>query len=213
MNLNGLKQWAGRTETVEDAIALAPLHAMAATLDHDGPAPGAADPLAPCWHWLYFLPAAPLSTLGPDGHPQRGGSLPPVPLPRRMWVAGRMDFLRPLRVGSPIRRTSRIADVSSKQGRTGPLVFVRVHHELHDTSGVCLAEVQDIVYRDTPQAGDAPPAAPAARTDEQFCRRLDPDPVLLFRYSALTFNGHRIHYDRPYATGVEGYPAWWSMAR
>ena len=111
-----------------------------------------------------------------------------------------------LQAGTNVTRTSRIADVSAKQGRTGPLVFVRVHHEISDAQGVAITEGQDIVYREMAQTGETPPAAPAARTDEQFSRRITPDPVLLFRYSALTFNGHRIHYDRPYAMGEEAYP-------
>lgn len=206
MDLDDLKQWTGRTETLQDHITLAPLQALAATLDRDDPPPGPGDEVAPCWQWLYFLPLHPLRAISTDGHPKRGGFLPPVPLPRRMWAGSRMALRHALRAGSAVTRTSRIADVSAKQGRTGPLVFVRVHHEISDAQGVAITEEQDIVYREMPQAGETPPAAPAARTDEQFSRRIAPDPVLLFRYSALTFNGHRIHYDRPYAMGEEAYP-------
>ena len=158
------------------------------------------------WHWLYFLPLHRQSELGPDGHAKRGGFLPPVPLPRRMWAGGRFDFRRPLRVGDAIRRTSTIADVSLKEGRTGPLVFVLVRHEVATGEGVALVEEHDIVYRDLPEAGEAAPAPRPARADAAWRRDIHPDDVLLFRYSALTFNGHRIHYDRRYVTEVEGYP-------
>ncbi len=205
MDYEALKQWIGRTETLEDQATFAPLKALSATLDRDDPAPQTGDAVAPCWQWLYFLPLHPLSGIGADGHPKRGGFLPPVPLPRRMWAGSRMAFHHALRAGSAISRTSRIANVSVKQGRSGVLVFVQVQHEISDARGVAIAEHQDIVYRGMPQPGDS--ATPqAARTDEQFSRRITPDPVLLFRYSALTFNGHRIHYDRPYATDQESYP-------
>ncbi|MCX7222217.1 MAG: MaoC family dehydratase N-terminal domain-containing protein, partial [Burkholderiales bacterium] len=134
------------------------------------------------------------------------GFLPPVPLPRRMWAGSRMVFRHALQAGSAVIRTSRIADISAKQGRTGTQVFVRVNHQISDAQGLAIVEDHDIVYREMPLAGETPPQAPAARTDEQFSRRITPDPVLLFRYSALTFNGHRIHYDRPYAMGEEAYP-------
>ena len=206
MHLEDLKQWVGKTETLEDHVTLAPMAALAATLDRNDPPPRLGDDLAPCWHWLYFLPVHPLATIAADGHPKRGGFLPPVALPRRMWGGSRFSFMHPLRAGSTVTRTSRIADISAKQGRSGPLVFVRVHHELSDTQGLAIVEDHDIVYREMPLAGETPPQAPPARTDEQFSRRITPDPVLLFRYSALTFNGHRIHYDRPYAMGEEAYP-------
>ena len=206
MHLEDLKQWVGKSETLEDHVTLAPMAALAATLDRDDMPPLPGQALAPCWHWLYFLPVHPLAMIGTDGHPKRGGFLPPVPLPRRMWAASRMEFRHALRAGSTVTRTSRIADITAKQGRSGPLIFVRVHHELSDSQGLAIAEDQDIVYREMPQASDTPPQVLAARTDEHFSRRITPDPVLLFRYSALTFNGHRIHYDRPYAMGEEGYP-------
>jgi 3-methylfumaryl-CoA hydratase len=196
--------WVGRTETVEDLVSPAPVRLMRATLDH---APGdAGDVLPPLWHWLYFLPGERQSNIGVDGHPRRGGFLPPVTLPRRMWAGGRLRFLRPLRIGSPVRRVSRIASVQSKEGRSGRLVFVTVLHEVSDAQGLAVSEEQDIVYRDAPAPGASAPAAPVAPTDEQFSRVVTPDPVLLMRYSALTFNGHRIHYDRPYAMQEEAYP-------
>ena len=160
----------------------------------------------PLAHWLYFLPSALQGEIGADGHPRRGGFLPPVSLPRRMWAGGRLRFHHDLKVGDEAERRSTIANVSAKHGRSGPLVFVTVRHEVADARGVALTEEHDIVYRDDP-APQAPAAAQVpARTDEAFGRELVPDPVLLFRYSALTFNGHRIHYDRGYVTEVERYP-------
>lgn len=200
------RDWIGREERREDVLTAAPLAAWFATLDRDDAPPRAGDALPPLAHWLYFLPLAKTGELGPDGHPKRGGFLPPVPLRRRMWAGGRFAFLAPLRVGESVTRVSRLVDVSAKRGRSGELVFVTVRHEIAGPRGLALTEEHDIVYRDPPAAG-APEAPPlAAPTDETFSREIAPDPVLLFRYSALTFNGHRIHYDRAYATDVEGYP-------
>jgi 3-methylfumaryl-CoA hydratase len=201
-----LNDWLGRTSEADDVLNARPVTAMSATLDRDDPPPVAGDALPPLWHWLYFLPADRQSAIGADGHPKRGGFLPPVPLPRRMWAGGRLEFLQPLHVGQAVKRTSRIADISTKQGRSGALVFVRVRHEIANEQGLALTEEHDIVYRDPPQPGAAAEPPPSAPADEQFSRSITPDPVLLFRYSALTFNGHRIHYDRSYVTEVEGYP-------
>jgi 3-methylfumaryl-CoA hydratase len=201
-----LQQWIGRTETRSDQVTPVPVAALSATLDRDDPLPQPGDALPPLWHWLYFLPIHRHSELGPDGHAQRGGFLPPVPLPRRMWAGGRLEFHHPLRVGETITRVSRIMDVRHKQGRTGALVFVLVRHEVSNANGVALTEEHDIVYRDHPGPNDPAPSPPAAPTDAIWQRTVRPDDVLLFRYSALTFNGHRIHYDRRYATEVEGYP-------
>jgi len=158
------------------------------------------------WHWLYFLPIHPQSELAADGHAKLGGFLPPVLLPRRMWAGGRFEFHHPLRIGETLTRTSRIVDVRHKEGRTGPLVFVVVRHEIGNAEGIALIEEQDIVYREHPKPG-APASAPQpAPSNATWERKVQADDVLLFRYSALTFNGHRIHYDRRYATEVEGYP-------
>ncbi|MFN4004397.1 MAG: MaoC family dehydratase N-terminal domain-containing protein [Hylemonella sp.] len=205
-DLASLRQWIGRSETRDDLIAATPMAALAATLDHDLPYPAAGTPLPPLWHWIYFTPLTRASEIGPDGHARRGGFLPPVPLPRRMWAGGRLEFMQPLRVGETARRVSTIQDVTVKEGRSGALVFVCVRHAYSGSNGLALTEEHDIVYRDAPQPGAAQPEPVAAARDEQFCRTIVPDPVLLFRYSALTFNGHRIHYDRSYVTGVEGYP-------
>src|SRR5688500_18531002 len=196
-----LKQWIGRSETLHDVATPTPFAALSATLDRGAERPPDGTELPPLWHWLYFLPLHRASEIGPDGHARRGGFLPPVPLPRRMWAGGRFEFHAPLRIGETVVRTSQIADVSSKSGRSGELVFVRVRHEFANAQGVAFSEEHDIVYRG-PSRDERPP--PVAGTDEQFSRTVTPDPVLLFRYSALTFNGHRIHYDQPYVTQVEG---------
>ena len=206
VDIGALRQWLGRTERRSDSVHAAPLAALAATLDRDEtlPAPGAE--LPPLWHWLFFTPLARQSQIGADGHAQRGGFLPPVPLPRRMWAGGRLEFLQPLRVGDEITRDSRIVKVDAKSGRSGELVFVTVLHEISNARGIALTEEHDIVYRDMPAAGAPQPKPQPAPRNQNFARAIVPDPVLLFRYSALTFNGHRIHYDRPYVTQVEGYP-------
>ena len=208
VDLDQLREWIARTETRVDEATGAPIAALSATLDREDPEPEPGTDVPPLWHWLYFLPLAKQSDIGPDGHAKRGGFLPPVPLPRRMFAGGRLEFRHPLQVGDTITRTSRILDVSGKQGRSGMLVFVTVRHEFANARGVALTEEHDIVYRENPRP-DAPVPVPKpqpAPSGEAFSREIVPDPVLLFRYSALTFNGHRIHYDRPYVTGVEGYP-------
>jgi 3-methylfumaryl-CoA hydratase len=203
-----LEDWVGRTQGQDDVVTAAPVRALSATLDRDDPAPVPGTELPPLWHWLYFLPTARASEIGPDGHPQRGGFLPPVAQPRRMWAGGRLRWEagNPLRVGDAVRRDSRIASLQRKSGRSGDLVFVTVVHELRNAAGLALTEEHDIVYRDAPRPGDAAPPPVAAETGAPWQRVLTPDDVLLFRYSALTFNGHRIHYDRHYVTEVEGYP-------
>jgi 3-methylfumaryl-CoA hydratase len=206
MDMPYLREWLGRTESRSDHVTPTPVTALSATLDRADALPQDGDVLAPLWHWLYFLPVHRQSELGPDGHAARGGFLPPVPLPRRMWAGGRLQFHYPLRVGAAITRVSRIVDVSHKEGRSGPLVFVLVRHEIGNAEGVALTEEHDIVYRDNPKPDDPAPKPLAAPADHAWLREIAPDDVLLFRYSALTFNGHRIHYDRRYVTEVEGYP-------
>jgi 3-methylfumaryl-CoA hydratase len=199
MDIDYLRQWIGRTETRVDTVTAGPMAALSATFDRDDPRPGVGDSVPPLWHWLWFWDAHRQSELGPEGHAKTGGFLPPVPLPRRMWAGGRFEFQRALRAGETVTRVSRIADVRAKQGRTGALVFVTVRHEIGDA----MTEEQDIVYRDHTKTDAASMQAPG---DPMWTRTIVPDDVLLFRYSALTFNSHRIHYDRRYATEVEGYP-------
>ncbi len=206
LDIAHLQQWVGREETRTDAVTVAPMVALSATLDRDDPPPRPGDALPPLWHWLYFLPHPRQSELGPDGHARLGGFLPPVPLPRRMWAGWRLEFHRPVRVGENITRVSRIASVDHKRGRSGDLVFVLVRHETRNGEGVAITEEQDIVYREPPAPNESASVPPSAPSGAVWRRTIHADDVLLFRYSALTFNGHRIHYDRRYTTEVEGYP-------
>jgi 3-methylfumaryl-CoA hydratase len=199
-----LADWVGRETEEQDVVAPGPVRGLVASLHSQLVTPQPGEPTPLLAHWLYFLPYTPAAETGSDGHPRRGGFLPPVPLPRRMWAGSDITFHRPLAIGAEVVRRSRIADVSEKHSRTGALIFVRVDHEVRDGDGPVVSERQTIVYRDLP-AGAPPPPQPAP-ANTQWRRQIEPDPVLLFRYSALTFNGHRIHYDRSYATGEEGYP-------
>jgi len=201
-----LQTWQGQSEVLDDLITPAPLRALSATLDRDDPLPQAGAELPPLWHWLFFLPHHRQSEIGTDGHAKRGGFLPPVPLPRRMWAGGRLHWHAPLRVGDVVKRVSTIESVTHKAGRSGDLLFVLVKHEVHNAQGLCLTEEHDIVYRPAAQPSDPVPPPVAAQQQASWQRNITPDDVLLFRYSALTFNGHRIHYDRKYVTDVEGYP-------
>ena len=197
------KDWIGRTDERHDVATAAPLVSLSALLDRDDLPPKEGDAAPPLAHWLYFLPNYRQSEAGADGHAKTGSFMPPVPLPRRMWAGSRLEFLRPIRVGSRISRLSRIVDVAPKEGRSGPLLFVTVRHEVRDEGGVVLTDEHDIVMRGESALANAPKPAP---TNETWKREIHPDPVLLFRYSAVTFNSHRIHYDHPYVTKVEGYP-------
>jgi 3-methylfumaryl-CoA hydratase len=206
-DLDHLRQWIGRTSEASDVVTAQLVKGLRATLFQEigDPQPGDAAPWTA--HWCLAQPVFPMSALSPDGHPTRGGFLPPVPLPRRMWAGGELEFLEPLRVGDVSTRTSRIADVTMKTGSTGVLCFVSVDHLVTTPRGTALRERQDIVYRDVSTAQASAPAKPAAPPPPAQHRESHlADPVLLFRYSALTFNGHRIHYDRDYVTKVEGYP-------
>ncbi len=206
--LQELAGWIGRSETLNDTVTAVPVIALTATLDHPATGVQAGTALPALWHWLYFLPMHRQSEIGDDGHPRRGGFMPPVPLPRRMWAGSQLQFKAPLRVGDAVQRRSTIADVTVKDGRSGQLVFVKVRHELSAQGAAepAIIDTHDIVYRAAQQPGDVPPQPTPAPTGAAWQREILPDAVLLFRYSALTFNGHRIHYDRPYVTGVEGYP-------
>lgn len=199
-----LHQWVGKTESFQDVIHPGLANAMAAVLDRPvAPQPG--EPLPPLWHWMVFWNCVRQAELGHDGHARRGAFLPPVPLPRRMWAGGRLSFRAPIEIGGAVNRKSTIKGVEIKRGKSGDMVFVTVEHAIFTTQGIALVEEHDIVYRDAPVGARAtqPVAAPAAAT---WSESVQPDPTLLFRYSALTFNGHRIHYDRTYTTEIEGYP-------
>jgi len=201
-----ISDWIGRTESRADVITAWPIAALNATLDYEAAEPAAGDAVPPGWHWLYFLEATRAGELGHDGHPRRGGFLPPVALPRRMWAGGRIEFRQPLRIGDRVRRDSTILNVERKAGRSGELVFVTVRHEVSVDGSVAVSEEHDIVYREAAQPGDQPVAGKPAPARAAWQRALTADPVLLFRYSALIFNGHRIHYDLDYARQEEHYP-------
>ena len=205
-DLNRYPGWTSRAEVLRERIDVQRVQALAATLDlpmdfdHGTPLPAG-------WQWLFFNPVAPRSELATDGHSRRdtsGSFLPPVPLPRRMWAGSRIRYLRDVPIGGDASRTSRILKLANKEGRAGKLCFVTVEHRLDVRVEDCIVEEQDIVYREaSSSASSASPAAPAAPVE--FSNRITADSALLFRYSALTFNGHRIHYDKPYACDVEGY--------
>jgi 3-methylfumaryl-CoA hydratase len=193
--------WIGRTEEAEDSVPAQTARVLAATLDMDERARAAAGiadggPLPPLWHWLAFLPDAPSSALD--------GFLPPVPLERRMWAGGKLAFHADVRIGEPIHRRSEIAKVSAKTGSTGRMVFVTVAHALSTARGLAVTETQDIVYMPMPERFSPPPPTPAP--EAAWSEPAAIDAARLFRFSAATFNAHRIHYDLAYAVEVEKYP-------
>ena len=206
LDLDHLRQWIGRSAEATDFVTSHLVMGLRATLFQEVGEPKDGDAAPFTVHWCLAQPVFPMEMLGPDGHPTRGGFLPPVPLPRRMWAGGELEFFDALRVGDEPKRTSRISDVTIKTGSTGTLCFVAVEHVVTTPRGTAIRERQDIVYREMGGAqaspAKAPPPPPVAKHRETHMA----DPVLLFRYSALTFNGHRIHYDRDYVTKVEGYP-------
>ncbi|HYE51345.1 MAG TPA: MaoC family dehydratase N-terminal domain-containing protein [Azospirillaceae bacterium] len=192
--------WIGRTEERREVLDTGSLRRYAAALGEDLDVERTPPSLA---HWAFFLPVAGASEIGPDGHPARGGFLPPVPLPRRMFAAAEMSFEGPLRLGAPATLTARVADVKQRSGRTGGLVFVEVDRTIAQDGAVRVRERQTIVYR---EAGDPQPPVPETVPPDPGDEVWTPGPVELFRFSAVTFNSHRIHYDLPYATAEEGYP-------
>lgn len=205
INLDYMREWIGRIDVTTDRLVPVPVAGLMATLDRDRLPPEAGDLLPPLAHWLYFLSADRPADIGSDGQVRRGAFLPPVELPQCLWAGSRVQFHGPLHVGDTVTRTSRIVDISRKEGRSGPLVFVQVRHEIGD-GDIAVTEDQDIVYRDHRRPGDLPVETRKPPGDFAWSRDVAPDEVMLFRYSALTFNAHRIHYDRDYATAVEGYP-------
>jgi 3-methylfumaryl-CoA hydratase len=206
IDITYLQGWVGKQETKEDDIGLFPAQALAAALNN-ATIPKKGDELQPFWEWLYFLPTPRGDATGLDGHPNKGGFLPPVPLPRRMWAAGEVECHQPLKIGLAASRLSTIESVELKEGSSGTLVFVNVRHDISQNGELCISQIQNIVYREqSTEKTDLPPGK-SAPADLDFMQLVKPDPVLLFRYSALTFNGHRIHYDRNYAVDEELYPA------
>jgi len=223
IDVEHLQQWIGKSETTTDTVSAAPITALRATLDYPSEQIDTGHRLPALWHWLYFLPMARQSELSTDGHPARGGFLPPVPLPRRMWAGSQLDFHEALHVGEHIERCSTIENVTHKHGKSGELMFVRVKHQINRLNNKtsrtpAITEFHDIVYRQAANAATAStkPKERAVAKQVKTKRattesadweyRINVNDVLLFRYSALTFNAHRIHYDRRYATEAEGYP-------
>jgi 3-methylfumaryl-CoA hydratase len=206
LDIDHLRQWVGRSTQATDTVTVQLVKGLRATLFLPIGEPKAGDAAPFTVHWCLAPAVAAMSELGPDGHPTRGGFLPPVPLPRRMWAGGELELFDCLRVGDEVTRISRIADVNLKTGSTGTLCFVAVDHEITTPRGTAIRERHNIVYRDVSTASlpSAKPAAPPPKVQHRETHMADT--VLLFRYSALTFNGHRIHYDRDYVTNVEGYP-------
>jgi len=207
IDIDHLRQWIGRSEEREEVAAPAPFERLAALLDYPAP-PWPAGQAPPLGRWLAFLPGAPQSQLGEDGHARLGGFLPPIPLPRRMWAGSRVEQRQPLRLMTPLCQTTTVADVALKQGGSGAFIRLTLRYEVYEGQDLSLREHQDLIYR--PAAGpprEAPPAAPPPPApDSDYQRAISPDPTLLFRFSALTYNAHRIHYDREFARNVEGYP-------
>ena len=200
-----LREWIGKKERHQDRATAWPVAALSATLDRrEAPPPNGAE-IPPGWHWLYFLDTTPASELGTDGHPKRGGFLPPVRLPRRMWAGGRIEFHAPICIGEPLLRESEILSVEPKQGRSGSLVFVTVRHTVSCAGAIAVVEEHDIVYREAARPDDPPPSSKPAPQSAAWQRTVVGDPVLLFRFSALIFNAHRIHYDIDFCR-EEGYP-------
>jgi len=200
------QRWVDSRESVSDIVSIASLTRMSATFDHDEPNWQPDDPVPPLWHFMYFPPVARASALGPDGHPARGGFLPPIPLPRRMFAGARTTYYRPLRAGETIRREGAIVKIDEKSGKSGTLVFVLIRYQIFGGDELAVMEEHDIVYRDVAAPAKTTQVAQSSVAEPDWRRIITPDPVTLFRFSALTFNGHRIHYDRKYSTEVEGYP-------
>ncbi|MEO0369583.1 MAG: MaoC family dehydratase N-terminal domain-containing protein [Pseudomonadota bacterium] len=199
-----LEDWIGNNQTQVEVINLRQAELLAVTLNQ--PVPKSGDSLPACWHWAWFNEALPASELGRDGHAMRGGFLPPVPLPRRMWAGGSLSFLAPIIIGAEITKVSTIESIKHRTGKSGELCIVTIGHRLFDGNELCIDEKQNLVFREDPSPDVAPPATIAPPDSHDITETLSPNPVMMFRYSALTFNGHRIHYDVDYAREVEGYP-------
>ena len=205
IDIDYLREWIGCEDVTTDAVTTDLVRKFHATLDLPGEPAAEGSPAPALVHYCLAPPVISTAALGIDGHPQRGGFLPPIPLPRRMWAGSGLNFIRPILVGDLVRRVSRISDVAVKQGRSGTLAFVTVEHVLDVAGDISIQETQDIVYRGLGDAGTPIPMAASAPVSSHQ-RVVLPSAALLFRYSALTFNGHRIHYDRSYAIDEEGYP-------
>ncbi len=199
-------EWIGKQETIEGLVTAYNANALTATFDRDDPLFRDGDAIPPGWHQFYIREVVKLSDTAPDGHPKRGDFVPPVPLPRRMWAGTKSTFLKPIHIGERIRKVTTIQAVTPKVGKTGQLVFLTLRHDIEGENGIATSEIQESVYREAAKPGVAPPVPPPAPMPAVWKRTIHPTPVLLFRFSALTMNSHRIHYDRTYVTEVEKYP-------
>lgn len=204
IDIDMLNKWIGRSNVSDDVIDISQARLMAATLDLDPASIRDGDELRPLWHWSYFLEGQRPGHLGRDGHPERGGFLPPVPLANRMWAGGRVRFHAPVRIGTSLQKRSTIKSINFKNGRSGPLVFVTVEHQLVEGDSLLVTELHDIVYKDPTPRTAITAEIDAIEADKSV--DIHPTSTLLFRYSALTFNGHRVHYDVDYCRDIEGYP-------
>ena len=201
-----LGQWIGNRETTGETISVEPLQRMRAMLDYTPKSMTDGEVVPPLWHWAYFINPVRASDLGRDGHATQGEFMPPIPLPRRMWAGSQLKFSAPLRVGEKARRESTIRDLRLKQGRSGKLCFVEIEHAILVGDELKITEIHNVVFRNIKQPGDDKAEPPEAPDNAQWTRELVPESTLLFRYSALTFNGHRIHYDLDFCRHQEGYP-------
>lgn len=206
LDADHLRQWIGNKETTTETISVEPLHRMRAMLDYPPKTMSDGEVVPPLWHWAYFINPVRASDLGRDGHATQGEFMPPIPLPRRMWAGSQLNFGTPLRVGEKARCESTIRDVRLKQGRSGELCFVEIEHAIFVGDELKLSEFHNVVYRDIKQPGDDNAPPPEVPGEAQWTRELVPDSTLLFRFSALTYNGHRIHYDLDFCRHQEGYP-------
>ena len=198
--------WIGKQSSTEALVTAYQADALTATLDRDDSPYKEGDIIPPGWHLFYIREVVKLRDTASDGHPKRGDFLPPIDLPRRMWAGTQATYHKPIHVGEIIRNVTTIEAVTPKVGKTGPLVFLKLKHEISGEDGVATTEIQDVVYREEAQPGAVAPEPPPAPAEAVWKRTIHPSPVLLFRYSALTMNSHRIHYDRTYVTEVEKYP-------
>jgi 3-methylfumaryl-CoA hydratase len=199
-------RWLGQSRSSQDNMAHETLQRFAATMGQNPSTVQPGDVLPPCAHWFYFTPLEPTDALASDGHPPKGEFLPDVGLPKRMWAGGHLQFMNPLHSDSPATKTSTITSITPKNGSTGPLCFVTVAHKIHNDGKLCIDEEQHIVYRDAPPASAPPRRVKPLDTSLKWSEHWTPSAVELFRFSAITFNAHRIHYDADYCRNDEGYP-------
>lgn len=205
-HIDDLQSWVGRKREAHDSMSPEVMLRYQVTLDQTPPSLVAEDQVPPCAHWFYFTPLDPMEVLAKDGHARKGDFLPPVPLDRRMWAGGVVRLLAPMHTGTPATRTSTIANIEAKSGRSGPLCFVTVQHLVKSEGTLCIEEEQHIVFREAQASGEAPVRKLPFNDKPEWTNEWTPTSVQLFRFSAITFNSHRIHYDADYTRKSEGYP-------